>query len=82
MSVLYLGFDARRVRHWTDALGATPKFAVKDRKAAIEAAKTDGFVIVFAFNGTDPEDLILNSKSPVIDSSLYQQAERQWRKRV
>jgi hypothetical protein len=79
MSSFFLGFDARLVRHWTDALNAPAKITSSTRKAAIDAANIDKFMIVFEFVGTNPDDLILKNQRPVINSSLYVEAERKWR---
>jgi hypothetical protein len=77
----YLGFDARKVQHWTDTLNAQANLILTDRAEALRLAKEDGWTILFRFIGPNAEDLILTDTNPVLKSAWYEQALHRWRKR-
>jgi hypothetical protein len=77
----YLGFDARQVQHWTDALNAQANLILTDRAEAVRLSKEDGWTILFRFTGANAGDLILADTKPVLKSTWYEKALHGWRKR-
>lgn len=65
MKTAYLGFDAKEVTSWSDALNATELFRLDSREKAILKGKCEKR-IVFAFQVMSDGALVVKSTKPVV----------------